>query len=101
MIDDAPKITWLLPHGDEQRYWCNYPDPSRAGHGDEKTGYVRIDVVATILSKNFRMREALQKIESAPAWGYPDKWETTPAEVRQLARTALGDTGDISNDQLH
>ncbi len=34
-------------------------------------------------------REALEKIERAPAWGAPDRWETTPAEVRQLARDAL------------
>lgn len=38
-----------------------------------------------------RLREALAKIERAPAWGYPDKWETTPAEVRQIARAALND----------
>jgi len=29
------------------------------------------------------------EIEKAPAWGYPDKWETTPAQVRILARQAL------------
>lgn len=32
---------------------------------------------------------ALEEIERAPAWGYPDKWETTPAQVRILARDAL------------
>jgi hypothetical protein len=32
---------------------------------------------------------ALAKIEAAPAWGYPDKWETTPTEVRWIAREAL------------
>lgn len=36
-----------------------------------------------------KLREALEKIEKAPAWGAPDKWEPTPAEVRQLAREAL------------
>ena len=36
-----------------------------------------------------RLREALQRIADAPAWGAPDRWETTPAEVRQLARAAL------------
>lgn len=36
-----------------------------------------------------RMRAALEKIASAPAWGAPESWETTPAEVRQLARDAL------------
>jgi len=36
-----------------------------------------------------RLREALQKIADAPAWGYPEKWETTPAQVRQLAFEAL------------
>lgn len=36
------------------------------------------------------LRDALEKIADAPAWGAPERWETTPAEVRQLARTALG-----------
>jgi hypothetical protein len=36
-----------------------------------------------------RMRDALEKIASAPAWGAPERWETTPTEVRQLARTTL------------
>lgn len=34
-------------------------------------------------------RKALTAIAEAPAWGFPEKWETTPAEVRQLARAAL------------
>ena len=34
-------------------------------------------------------RKALTVIAEAPAWGFPEKWETTPAEVRQLARAAL------------
>jgi len=38
-------------------------------------------------------REALQQIEAAPAWGYPERWETTPAEVRQLARHTLTQIG--------
>lgn len=45
-----------------------------------------------------RMREALEAIERAPAWGYPDKWETTPAEVRQLARAALNPASKEAND---
>lgn len=36
-----------------------------------------------------RLEGALQEIERAPAWGYPERWETTPSEVRQLARAAL------------
>jgi hypothetical protein len=32
---------------------------------------------------------ALGKIEATPAWGAPDRWDPTPSEVRQLARTAL------------
>ncbi|OCJ12512.1 hypothetical protein A6U86_05675 [Rhizobium sp. AC27/96] len=34
-------------------------------------------------------REALDKIAKAPAWGAPERWETTPAEVRQLARAIV------------
>ena len=41
-----------------------------------------------------RLREALEKIEKAPAWGAPDRWETTPAEVRQIARAALKEQAD-------
>ncbi len=44
--------------------------------------------LALALRVNQRMHDALDKIERTPAWGYPDKWETTPAEVRQLARSA-------------
>lgn len=33
--------------------------------------------------------EALELIERTPAWGAPERWEATPAEVRMLARTAL------------
>ena len=35
------------------------------------------------------LEAALRKIADAPAWGAPDRWETTPAEVRWLARAAL------------
>ena len=46
----------------------------------------RIEALEVLLKE---AGEALGKIERTPAWGYPDKWETTPAEVRQLARDAL------------
>lgn len=36
-----------------------------------------------------RYREVLQRIADAPAWGAPERWEVTPAEVRLLARAAL------------
>lgn len=37
-----------------------------------------------------RLREALRTIADTPAWGYPDKWEDTPTELRHFARAALG-----------
>lgn len=40
------------------------------------------------------MREALQKIEATPAWGHPERFDVTPAEVRQLARAALTNGGN-------
>lgn len=49
-----------------------------------------LEDVQAAAERERRLREALEKIERAPAWGYPDRWETTPAEVRQLARAALG-----------
>ncbi len=45
--------------------------------------------------ENGELRKALEKIAAAPAWGAPERWETTPAEVRQLARTALKTKGEI------
>lgn len=44
---------------------------------------------ATLTAQVEEMRGALEQIADAPAWGAPDRWETTPAEVRQLARQAL------------
>lgn len=35
------------------------------------------------------MKAALQRIAKAPAWGAPERWETTPFEVRELARETL------------
>jgi hypothetical protein len=45
--------------------------------------------VLALIAYARRLEEALKRIEAAPAWGAPERWETTPAEVRQLARTAL------------
>jgi hypothetical protein len=36
-----------------------------------------------------QLEAALQTIADAPAWGAPDRWETTPSEVREIARAAL------------
>ena len=49
----------------------------------------RIAHEAPLLARNAELEGALRKIERAPAWGAPDRWETTPAEVRTLARAAL------------
>jgi len=35
------------------------------------------------------LEAGLRKIADAPAWGAPDRWESTPFEVRQLARVLL------------
>ena len=35
------------------------------------------------------LEAALREIADAPAWGAPDRWETTPFEVRERARAAL------------
>ena len=43
------------------------------------------------LSEVERLREALRTIADTPAWGYPDKWEDTPTELRHFARAALGE----------
>jgi len=33
--------------------------------------------------------KVMEQIANVPAWGAPERWETTPAEVRQLARSVL------------
>jgi hypothetical protein len=40
------------------------------------------------------LEAALRRIADAPAWGAPDRWETTPAEVRQFASAALAPEQD-------
>ena len=44
---------------------------------------------APLLARIAELEAALRQIERAPAWGAPDRWETTPAEVRTLARAAI------------
>lgn len=46
------------------------------------------------------MREALQRIAEAPAWGAPERWETTPAEVRTLAAKTLEAANHLKTDEL-
>lgn len=38
-------------------------------------------------------RQALRKIAAAPTWRCPDKWETTPAALRLIAKDALARIG--------
>lgn len=44
---------------------------------------------ARLIAAAPEMLAALEAIEAAPAWGAPDRWETTPTEVRVLARAAI------------
>lgn len=44
---------------------------------------------AKLRARIAELEAALQRIADAPAWGAPDRWETTPAEIRQFARAAL------------
>lgn len=48
--------------------------------------------IAALREENERLKKALEKIASTPAWGCPERWETTPAEVRQLARSVLNES---------
>ena len=41
-----------------------------------------------------QLEAALREIANAPAWGAPDRWETTPFEVRERARAALAPEQD-------
>jgi chromosome segregation ATPase len=37
--------------------------------------------------------EAMKHIANVPAWGAPDKWESTPSELRQFASKAAKEAG--------
>lgn len=100
-MTDAPEHIWAfedypgsgaVPRGG---MWCD--EQSECPEGTP--AYVRADLVEALEAENQRLREALHKIEAAPAWGYPDRWETTPTEVRQLARAALRST-EASHDAI-
>lgn len=94
----------------EPTHWCPLPSsPSRQPEGecDRSNLLARVELERAearelklllnaeqdrALTAKVRLKEAeraLEQIECTPAWGYPDRWETTPAEVRQLARQAL------------
>lgn len=45
--------------------------------------------IVRAVNSHYDLLAALEKIEKAPAWGAPERWETTPAEVRQIARAAI------------
>lgn len=59
-----------------------------AGEGRED-GTVYEDELSKEKARVKVLEEALQKIERVPAWGFPGRWDVTPAEVRTLARAAL------------
>lgn len=42
-----------------------------------------------LLDRIEALEAGLRKIADAPAWGAPDRWEATPAEVRQFAQRLL------------
>lgn len=55
-------------------------------YGERCAEYQRLDRNFDLLQARLkRAEEALRKIADAPAWGAPDRWETTPTEVRRLA----------------
>ena len=84
MIDDAPKIIWLLPHGDEQRCWCDHPDPSGMGHEDEADEYIRADLVEALEAENQRLRATLSAITATDCYSRD--------ECTAMARAALRST---------
>ena len=49
----------------------------------------RAELEAAVLARIAELEAGLRKIADAPAWGAPDRWESTPFEVRQLARVLL------------
>lgn len=68
-----------------EAYWKDEPGGTKSAL-ERVVAVVEQEKAAEIAA----LREALKEIADAPAWGYPDRWENTPAEVRQLARKALG-----------
>lgn len=52
-------------------------------------GIAACELLAVSRARCAVLLETLRRIAGAPAWGAPERWETTPAEVRQLARQAI------------
>jgi hypothetical protein len=85
-------------HGEEYRIDPDFVDgfirQRRMDYHDAMHRHVRIknDLTTRAESAEVKLADAVKVIEqiaAVPAWGAPDRWDTTPAEVRQLARSVL------------
>lgn len=121
MADDAITVTPELKPcpfcgGEAQRFTLTEEDePMNAGgdvitctkcqasshveFGRKENLVSRWNTRTTSLAAQDGLVDALRKIADTPAWGYPERWETTPAEVRQLARAALASIESLNNGQ--
>jgi DNA repair exonuclease SbcCD ATPase subunit len=86
----ADRIEALQQRVEELSYELKrFREVSAAGRDWEKLWAEQTEAREAAEAREKVLREALEKIANAPAWGAPDRWETTPSEVRQLARAAL------------
>lgn len=60
--------------------------------------WVEKEADAHLFAASLDMLAALEAIERAPAWGAPERWEVTPAEVRQLSRAAIAKAKPLATD---
>lgn len=74
-FDAVSEIRWYIEINTDEKGMTGIPKYTAIGATDEIE----------------RLRDALRTIADTPAWGYPDKWEDTPTELRHFARAALGE----------
>ncbi len=87
MSGDYQPLVWQIVTN-EKGFQSLHETNEDGAPGDLIAHLFREDYAEALLALP-EMMATLKLIAATPAWGYPERWETTPARVRQLAGAAL------------